>query len=110
MAAVLKSYDDLVGVFHDMIVGDDVSTRIDDEARPQGGAGERRTFAAPLLEEAAQEFVERRRRQPALCALILGATGGKFGLIGSSFARSLNCRYVDYGGHHPFHHGRKARQ
>ena len=110
LAAVLQDDHHLVGVLHDMVVGDDIAARIDDEARAQRSAGDRRAFAALLFKEAAQEFVERRRRQPAGRCSVLRAAGVGFRFVGSGLARTLNSRHIDHGGHYPLDHGSKARQ
>src|SRR6202140_2472141 len=77
LAVVLEDHRHLVGVGDDVVVGDDIAGGIDDEAGSQRdalrmglllrGVAERLTLPAEglalLLEEAAQELVERRLRE-----------------------------------------------
>jgi hypothetical protein len=103
--SVLKSHRHLFGILDDVVLGDDVTAGIDNEART---CRSDRHFRQ--AEKSAQQLVKRRGRQTAGGALMLRAPEacGVF-FASTRLARSLESGDMDHCRHHGLHDRGKAR-
>ena len=60
-AVILENYSDLLGLTSHMVVGDDVTGRVDDEARTERNGLPAFLRHAAVLEEPLQKFIKRCR-------------------------------------------------